>query len=184
MKLNKLFNNGRENNVLDKLEANIKYSIKEFITAEKQCKGIRPYDELELMGRAQVHDFMERLYDFICNRVSQEELTILEEKKYQVTNIILDILSNDRMKLNIYCGQRPYTSYETSKCLVFSSSLKKEVIRVKNKMKAEGIINDGAILYDNDSSDYGLYVERHNIPNLIKKKINYKNVVKFIDLLQ
>lgn len=51
-------------------------------------------------------------------------------------------------------------------------------------MKAEGIINDGAILYDNDSSDYGLYVERHNIPNLIKKKINYKNVVKFIDLLQ
>lgn len=184
MNLNKLFNGGRENNVLDKLEETIKSSVKSFVTAEKEGRGIRPYDELELFSRKEALDFIERLYDFICNSVSQEEFRILEEKKYQVTNILLDILSNDRMKLNIYCGQRPYTSYETSKCLVFSSSLKKEVIRTRNKMKAEGTINDGVILYDIASNNYGLYVERYNIPNLIKKKINYKNVVKFIDLLQ
>lgn len=184
MNLSKLFNNGRENDILFKLEANIKYSIKAFITAEKEGKGIRPYDELELMGRQEVNDFMERLYDFICNRASQEEFRILQEKKYQVTNIILDILSNDRMKLNIYCGQRPYTSYDTSKCLVFSNSLKKEVIRVKNKMKSDGIIDDGVVLYDIDTNNYGLYIERYNIPNLVKNKIMYKKVVKFTDLLQ
>lgn len=165
------------------LEDYIRTSTKVFVANAKIKEDIKPYECLYIR-RPDVNKFVNSLYAYLLYMAKDKRsVQLIQEYHYQVLNVVADIITNDRLRLNIDCGGYIYTSYDTFKCLIqecqSSEYAKSECKKLNSKLQQ----NICTTIYDEGSKKYGVYTAGYHNTTLKNNRIPYKIAVKFTEYL-